>query len=303
MAQITTTNDILPAMKPGLDSITIIYESIEKNFLKTFGRKKTERNYIVTTQFRNMQVAQQTEEGSAAAFSGIKALGEKTIRIKNYTMGTAISFQALQDNLYKESAPRFAANLLKSQLERMNLESAKVFINGTNPAYPGWDGRPFFGTHSVLGFEVTNKLRIDAPMHEGTLFKLFQMNWNFRDPGGIRMASENKLLQVGIPGIRPATVLLQSDFRTGMASFETNPLKGRIADGTLLNRYILPNTYQIITNQEGLWFVERDTFRTASQGNVSVFALWLVSIVRYAFDFDSFYAALQGASAVVDDSL
>jgi hypothetical protein len=101
---------------------------------------------------------------------------------------------------------------------------------------------------------------------------------------------------------RQAFILLESKYRPGTSSFEANPSERAFPRSFKVNRYLKSNAYFIRTNQEGLWFFNRFGFHIAQQPNVSIWAIYISTIMRYLFSFDNFRSLLGGESGVAGNT-
>ncbi len=299
-----STQSIPNQKDPGYLFIQNVYPRMRKGWEADFKERKTYRAYEETSVNTMMGPALYRPEGTATPLGTINMSGRKRFNILSYGMKIGVTLEILEDNLYDEMGPQYGEALLQSQLECANIQAAGVFNNAENPAYVGWDGLPLLSTdHPVVGGTISNKVEIDSPIQENTLFDMLTMMWYFRAPSGIHMDKVEALhLTIAPPAARQVRVLLDSQFRPGTASFEINPSNGAILKGFEVNRYIKQNIYFLRTNQRGLWFFNRQEFKIAEDPNGDTWAIMVSSLVRYAFGFDDFRCVLGGKSAVTGNS-
>lgn len=305
MAQTTLSTSTLRALvRPGLLSIESVMDTMAKSWEPDFEEIKSFRNYEETAMIASMGSARKTAEGTASYVGSMNQAGFKRFQIWDFTISVPITWQLISDNLYPEMAPRYAKSLMQSQLERANIEAAEVYNQATNNAFVGFDDKPLLDTdHPVNGYTIANTTEIPSPLQEDSLFELLTAMWGFRAASGIKMDSVYAKLLIISPALaRQARVLLDSQFRPGTSSFEINPSNGTISDGFKVNRYIKPHMYFIRTNHTGLKYFNRQGFKIAQQPNVSTWAIYFSSIMRYNFGFDDFRCIVGSESSVVGNT-
>lgn len=301
---LVSTASIPNQKDPGYLFIQNAYPRMRKGWEADFKERKIYRAYEETSTNTLPGPALFRAEGTATPLGNIYMSGKKRFNVLSYGMKIGITLEILEDNLYDEMGPQYAEALLQSQLECANIQAASVLNNAENPAYVGWDGLPLLSTdHPVTGGTISNKVEIDSPIQENSLFDMLTMMWYFRAPSGIHMDKVEALhLTIAPPAARQVRVLLDSQFRPGTASLELNPSNGAVLNSFEVNRYIKQNIYFLRTNQRGLWYFNRQSFRIADDPNVDTWAIMLSSLMRYVFGFDDFRCVLGGKSAVTGNS-
>ena len=285
--QITNSALLQTIFKTGQLYIQSGYKSKTKPWEPEFTRRKTVRRFEDTSQIAGPGIAQERAEGTPSAIGVFQDWGAKRTQIRTYNMSIPLTYEVLADNLYADMAPKYFKSLLHSQIECQNVTASNVYSQAYNPRFRGWLPKPLLTTTLPIkdGF-ISNTLTVPSQPNEDTIYDLFKLYSNFRGPDGMRMDAKGLLGITSLNYARNFQVVLNSNFRTGTSSLETNPTQNLLSSGFKINKYMTPNLFFIRTDLDGLWFYDRETVRLLEDSNVSTMTQLINSMSRYGFTFD-----------------
>jgi hypothetical protein len=181
----------------------------------------------------------------------------------------AITRKSIDDNQYTSDFNQNNLGLANSFKQFKEIQAANIFNTGTTyDANVGCDGQPLFSTaHPVDGGTWANRFTTDLDLNESSLLQAcLNIQQNFVDEAGLKVAANAEKLLVPIQLIPTAERLTKSELRPGTANNDVNAIRtmpGGLTD-YVANRYFTSNTYWFIkTDLEGLDMWERVKFETS----------------------------------------
>lgn len=294
MGNITTTAMAHRLLEPGMFQVDMLYSKAPAEYKDYFDEYKSDRGQEWTLQMKGLGSSRLKAEGQDTYIDNFAQRFQQTFTNRTYSLGTIITQEMLEDNLYKEAFPQMAQSLQRAMMNTENVEAAKIINEGTNPNYQGWDGLPLFSVnHPFDGGTSANTFPVLTPLHEASLEQALTGIRHFRDQAGL-LIGDARGERLVIPSSLEwqAERLTQSQYRTGTNFNDINAIYNTksLPKGYTVSRYINPNVWFIRTNLQGLKKFERRAFKTNMQPNYSNETIMVASSARWVFGFDNWQA-------------
>ena len=283
---------------PGLRGITGKYEMIPSQYDKIFTKYNSKMALERTAEMRYLGYAQLKTEGGQTSFDN--NAGERFIYNQEHSeiaLGYAITRKAIDDNLYKTQFAPSNLGLMESFLQTKEIYGANVLNTATtyNSAIGG-DGVALCSTaHPIDGQTVGNRPTTDVDLNESTLLNgMISIRTNFRDQAGLKIFARGRKLIVP-PQLEPVAIrLTKTELRPGTADNDVNAIMttaGGLPEGYMVNDY-LTSAYAwfLLTNIEGLSYMERVKFETDMQVDFTTDNLLVKGYERYSFSYNNWRA-------------
>lgn len=201
---------------------------------------------------RPVGLAQLKAEGGATAFDN--APGERftwNISMMAIGLGTAITREALDDNLYKDHFGPQSMGLAESFAQTWEILHANILNNGSSVNYEtGGDGLALFSTQHTIDTGVyANTPSTQADLSEAALEAAFITIRSFPDQAGIKKFFRAKKLIVPPSLEFVAERLTKTELRVGTANNDIN---------AFLSAGALPEGYQVMDflTSPYAWFIK-----------------------------------------------
>ena len=276
---------------PGLAGVEGRYPQIPRQWPGYFARRNSKMALERVPEMRYTGLAQLKAEGAATPFDN--APGERFLwQIENlsYGLGTSITREALEDNLYKEHFGPTAIGLSESfaQMEEIvhaNIINQATSATSTTNPNGGGDGQPLFSTaHPIDNGTYANRPSPDLDLNETAIEYALQQIRVFPDQAGNRMLARGEKMLVPIPLEFTAKRLFAAELRPGSNTNDPNAfvLLGGLSKGFQVCDYFSsPYLWAIMTNVEGLVHFERTPFEIDMQVDPITQNLLLVGFQRF----------------------
>ena len=278
---------------PGLREITGKYPQIPQQWPSIFRTYKSEMALERTAEARFLGLASQKQEGAPVTFDN--NAGERFVYNQEHieiALGYAITRKAIDDNLYKTQFKPSNLGLMESFVQTKELYGANI-LNTGNALITGivGDGQALFSTaHPVDGATYANRPTVDADLNEATLLNgMISIRRQFVDQANLKFHARARKLVVP-PELEPVAIrLLQTELRPGTANNDVNAIRstsGGLAEGYMVNDYLTSTfAWFLLTNVEGLAFMERIKFETDLQVEFTTDNLLVKGYERYSFGY------------------
>ena len=286
---LTAIRDLL---LPGIRKVIGDYKQIPTQWSKIYAQGKSKMAVERTVAMRFLPTAQLKTEGAATSFDN--AAGERFVYNQTHVeigLGYAITRKAIDDNLYKTQFNPSNLGLQKSFNQTKEILAANVLNTGNvyNAAIQG-DGVSLINTaHPIDGRSVANQPSVDVDLNETTLLSSLIQIRQFRDNAGLLQMARGRKLVVPIQLEYVAARLTKTELRPGTADNDVNAL---IATGGLPEGYVvldfLTSAYAwfVLTDQEGLLYLDRIPFETDCQVDFVSDNLLVKGYERYSFGYE-----------------
>lgn len=278
---------------PGLRGIEGKYEQIPSQYDKIFTKHESKMALERTAEMRFLGLAQLKTEGGQTAFDN--NAGERYVYNQEHTeiaLGYAITRKAIDDNLYKTQFAPSNLGLIESFQQTKEIYGANVLNTATTyNASVGGDGVALISTsHPIDGGTVANRPTTDVDLNEATLLNaMISIRTNFKDQAGLKVFARGRRLVVP-PALEPTAIrLTKTELRPGTADNDVNAIMmtaGGLPEGYMVNDYLTsPTAWFLLTNIDGLSYMERVKFETDMQVDFVTDNLLVKGYERYSFGY------------------
>jgi hypothetical protein len=276
---------------PGLRGVEGKYEQIPSQYDKIFTKHDSKMALERTAEMRFLGYAQLKTEGGQTAFDN--AAGERYVYNQEHNeigLGYAITRKAIDDNLYKTQFAPSNLGLIESFAQTKEIYGANVLNTAdTYSASVGGDGKALCATdHPIDGSTVSNKATVE--LNESTLLNaMISIRTNFKDQAGLKIFARGRRLVVP-PSLEPTAIrLTKTELRPGTADNDVNAImmtSGGLPEGYMVNDYLTDtNNWFLLTNIDGLSYMERVKFETDMQVDFVTDNLLVKGYERYSFGY------------------
>ena len=278
---------------PGLRGIEGKYEMIPSQYDRIFTKHDSKLALERTAEMRFLGLAQLKTEGGQTSFDN--GAGERFVYNQEHSeiaLGYAITRKAVDDNLYKTQFHPSNLGLIESFQQTKEIYGANILNTATTyNANIGGDGVALCSTaHPIDGSTVANRPTTDVDLNEATLLNgMISIRTNFKDMAGLKVFARGRKLVVP-PQLEPVAVrLTKTELRPGTADNDVNAIlttAGGLPEGYMVNDYLTsPYAWFLLTNIDGLSYMERVKFETDMQVDFVTDNLLVKGYERYSFGY------------------
>ena len=278
---------------PGLRGIEGKYEMIPSQYDRIFTKHDSKLALERTAEMRFLGLAQLKTEGGQTSFDN--GAGERFVYNQEHSeiaLGYAITRKAVDDNLYKTQFHPSNLGLIESFQQTKEIYGANILNTATTyNANVGGDGVALCSTaHPIDGSTIANRPTTDVDLNEATLLNgMISIRTNFKDMAGLKVFARGRKLVVP-PQLEPVAVrLTKTELRPGTADNDVNAVSttaGGLPEGYMVNDYLTsPYAWFLLTNIDGLSYMERVKFETDMQVDFVTDNLLVKGYERYSFGY------------------
>jgi len=278
---------------PGLRGIEGKYEMIPSQYDRIFTKHDSKLALERTAEMRFLGLAQLKTEGGQTSFDN--GAGERFVYNQEHSeiaLGYAITRKAVDDNLYKTQFHPSNLGLIESFQQTKEIYGANILNTATTyNANVGGDGVSLCSTaHPIDGSTVANRPTTDVDLNEATLLNgMISIRTNFKDMAGLKVFARGRKLVVP-PQLEPVAIrLTKTELRPGTADNDVNAIlttAGGLPEGYMVNDFLTsPYTWFLLTNIDGLSYMERVKFETDMQVDFVTDNLLVKGYERYSFGY------------------
>ena len=272
---------------PGLAGVEGRYPQIPRQWPGFFGRRFSKMALERIAEMRYTGLAQLKNEGGATPFDN--APGERFIwQILNlsYGLGTSITREALDDNLYKDHFGPTTIGLAESFAQMEEIIHANLLNTATtvNPNFLGDQLALASTAHPIDNGTYANRPSPDLDLNEAAIEYALQQIRTFPDQAGNRMLARGEKLLVPISLEFTAKRLMAAELRPGTNTNDPNAfvLLGGLSKGFQTCDYFTSAfAWGILTSIEGLVSFERVPFEIDMQVDPVTQNLLLIGYMRF----------------------
>ena len=278
---------------PGLRGIEGKYEMIPSQYDRIFTKHDSKLALERTAEMRFLGLAQLKTEGGQTSFDN--GAGERFVYNQEHSeiaLGYAITRKAVDDNLYKTQFHPSNLGLIESFQQTKEIYGANILNTATTyNANVGGDGVSLCSTaHPIDGSTVANRPTTDVDLNEATLLNgMISIRTNFKDMAGLKVFARGRKLVVP-PQLEPIAIrLTKTELRPGTADNDVNAIlttAGGLPEGYMVNDFLTsPYAWFLLTNIDGLSYMERVKFETDMQVDFVTDNLLVKGYERYSFGY------------------
>lgn len=278
---------------PGLRGVEGKYEMIPSQYDKIFTKHDSKMALERTAEMRYLGLAQLKTEGGQTAFDN--SAGERYVYNQEHTeiaLGYAITRKAIDDNLYKTQFHPSNLGLIESFQQTKEIYGSNILNTATTyNASIGGDGVALCSTaHPIDGGTVANKPSVQVDLNEGSLLNgMIAVRTNFKDQAGLKVFARARKLIVAPQNEPVAIRLTKTELRPGTADNDVNAIlstAGGLPEGYMVNDFLTSAfPWFLLTNIDGLSFMERVKFETDMQVDFVTDNLLVKGYERYSFGY------------------
>lgn len=272
---------------PGLAEITGKYPDLPKRYNQIFDTATSKMSIERVAEMRYTGLAQLKSEGGATVFDN--SPGERfvyNIEHRSVGLGFAITREALDDNLYKESFNPQSMGLLESFAQTKEIFAANIINVGTtfNPLVGG-DGVALFATnHPIDNGTYANRPTTDLDLNEAALETALNQIRVYPDQAGLISMTRGRKMVVPIALQWAAERLTKTELRVGTNNNDVSAVytTGALPDGYIVNEFLTSSfAWFILTSVKGLAYYERVSFEMDMQVDPTTGNLLVMGYERY----------------------
>ena len=278
---------------PGLRGIEGKYEMIPSQYDRIYTKHDSKLALERTAEMRFLGLAQLKTEGGQTSFDN--GAGERFVYNQEHSeiaLGYAITRKAVDDNLYKTQFHPSNLGLIESFQQTKEIYGANILNTATTyNANVGGDGVALCSTaHPIDGSTVANRPTTDVDLNEATLLNgMISIRTNFKDMAGLKVFARGRKLVVP-PQLEPVAIrLTKTELRPGTADNDVNAIltaAGGLPEGYMVNDFLTsPYAWFLLTNIDGLSYMERVKFETDMQVDFVTDNLLVKGYERYSFGY------------------
>jgi hypothetical protein len=278
---------------PGLRGVEGQYEQIPSQYDKIFTKHDSKMALERTAEMRFLGYAQLKTEGGQTAFDN--SAGERYVYNQEHTeiaLGYAITRKAIDDNLYKTQFHPSNLGLIESFQQTKEIYGSNILNTATTyNASIGGDGVALCSTaHPIDGGTVANKPTVQVDLNEGSLLNgMIAVRTNFKDQAGLKVFARARKLIVAPQNEPVAIRLTKTELRPGTADNDVNAIlstAGGLPESYMVNDFLTSAfPWFLLTNIDGLSFMERVKFETDMQVDFVTDNLLVKGYERYSFGY------------------
>jgi hypothetical protein len=287
---------------PGLRGVTGKYDQIPARWPSVFTKGKSNMALERTVSMRYLGLAKLKSEGGQTSFDN--GAGERYVYNQEHNeiaLGYAITRKAIDDNLYKAQFQPSNLGLMQSFAQTKEIFAWNVFntANVYNPSIAG-DGVALCSTaHPIDGNTIANTPSVQVDLNEASLLNaMTTIPTTYLDNAGLKTFARARKLVVP-NALEPVAIrLTKTELRPGTADNDVNAIlstSGGLPDGYVCSEFLTSNfAWFLLTNIEGLLYLERIAFETDMQVDFTTDNLLVKGYERYSYGYND-WRALYGA--------
>jgi hypothetical protein len=246
-----------------------------------------------TAEMRYLGLAALKTEGGQTQFDN--GAGERYVYNQEHVeigLGYAMTRKAIDDNLYKTQFHPSNLGLIESFQQTKEIYGANIL--NTAQVYNqtiGGDGKALCAVdHPIDSGLVGNTPAVQVDLGESTLLNaMIGVRTNFKDQAGLKVFARARKLIIP-PQLEPVAIrLLKTELRPGTADNDVNAIlstSGGLTENFMVNDFLTsPFAWFLLTNIDGLSFMERIKFETDMQVDFVTDNLLVKGYERYSFGY------------------
>ena len=289
-------SQIKSELLPGLFDVRGSYDMIPRQWDKVFTTHKSNMALERSSQMRFLGLPQLKAEGGATAFDN--NAGERWVfnfEHQEVALGYAITRKAIDDNLYKAQFNPTNLKLQESFSQFKEIQGANILNTATTyNAAIGGDGQALLSvSHPYDGGTWANTPSVQVDLSESTLLQgMINVRTGFYNEAGLRILSRARRLVVPAALEPQAIRLTKTELRPGSADNDVNAIlmtAGGLPESYMVNDFLTsPYAWFLLTNIDGLSYMERVKFETDMQVDFVTDNLLVKGYERYSFGYYNF---------------
>ena len=240
-----------------------MYKQWPELYSKVFDLKSSEKHYEEIQGVTSFGLAPQKTQGAALVYDTENQGYNKRFTHVAYALGTQVTKEENDDNLYSEVGGSRVKMLGRSMQETVETVAFNHFNRAENSSYPGADGKELLATDhpNVNGGTWQNELTTAADLSETSLEDICILMSKATNDRGLKANIKPKTLLVAPDEMFNAKRIISSDLQNDTALNAKNILKsdGYFSGGPVVSPYLTDSdAWFVITDVEnGMTFFWR----------------------------------------------
>ena len=246
-------------MAPGLfDVMSLAYKSWPVEYSKYLKVKGSKKQYEKSSTIEGMGVAPEKNKGAAVNFDILTQGYDTTATHLTYAQGARVEREAYDDDLYSVFQGKLGQYLARSMNQRAEALGANILNNGFTSGLGG-DGSYLFATNHAhaAGGTYANKPTTDVDLSHTTLEAMLTLLENTKEANNMPIMLIPKLLIVSSTDRWAASVILESQLKSGVANNDKNPLLDLDLNYLVVHGLTDSDAWFVQADQHSLLFFER----------------------------------------------
>jgi len=248
-------------LAPGLKKvISLSFNRYPDQYSKIFNVMSSNKQTEKTSQLEGAGIAQSKDEGDSINYVDLTQGYDESFTHTTFALGLRISREMYDDDLYGQMK-KGATFLGRSIKQAMEVTGANIFNNGFTDAaaYHGGDSKPLFSASHPFarGGTGSNTPAAAADLSQTTLEAALTSFEDTTDSDGLTIQVIPKTLLVPTALRWTASVLLESQLKSGVANNDKNPLLD-LDLNYMVNNYLTDSdSWYILGDQNELMYYVR----------------------------------------------
>ncbi len=269
MASIITTGSAPKSLWPGINSWWgQNYNEHGMECRDLFEWRTSDKAYEEVVEIIGFGLAPEKEQGTSVQYASWNQGSINRFTNKAYALGFIVTYEEMQDNLYRELVMQRTQRLGFSMRTTKEIVCANVYNRAFDSNFTFGDGKELIATdHPTDSGDQSNELTIAADLSEASLEDLTIQIMNAKDSAGLQIRLSPQTLHVATQEVYTAERILGSVLQNDSANNAINALRSMsaIPGGFKVNHYF---------TDADAWFIRTD----ATDG--------MINFVREEMDFD-----------------
>ena len=249
-----STGSLGKALAPGLRAIFgLAYKEHPEYFRDIFDVVKSDRAFEEDLNFSSLGLAPIRPEGENTKYDSMHAAFLKRYVHDCYSLGFAITKNAMDDNMHNEIAVARSKSLARAMRLTKETVCANVLNRAFNSSYTGADGLELCSAAHVrsAGGTYANELAVAANLSEASLEQALIDLSKMKDDRGLNIVIEASSLIIPSDLVFEAQRIVKSPLRSGVADNDINASRdmGMVPNGIKKNPFLTSTT---------AWFLKTD---------------------------------------------
>ena len=287
----STTNSsiIKDFLRPGLNSVVTYNDNRKPICMQIFKKQNSTQNFEIDAEVAMFGLGRSKAEGSGITYDTMQETFKTIYLNRAYGIGSIITHEAIQDNLYKKMFPTQSEGLRNSMEQLMEVNAASVFNNAFDTNYPIGDALPLISTAHLLGNGSTqsNGVSVAVGLNEVAVQDFSTQIKKMRAASGLFDNIAPRRFIVPEELAYNATRLLQSQYRPATANNDIAVIPGMnlVPEGCISWRYLTnPTAWFIQTDAPvGFQFFDREALNFSTHEDVDTRSIKVTAYQRYSF--------------------
>lgn len=298
---LVTASTIAKALVPGVRRFYgDMLEKQDSVHDKMYDKETSVRKYEEYVQLVGLGLLTKKTEGRAITFDHIRQGFVTRLMAETWALGFAISYEAFQDNQYKQLLNNQTARLARATAATLDVLAALPYNRAFNSSYVGGDGKELLATdhpHPGGGGTWSNELATAADFSEAAVEQAIIDIGEWKDARGIPMKA--KVTNIVHPNALRHDVarFLMTENTLGSANNDKNVARSMIKGSVLSYDLTDSDAWFLRTNIPGLRFIEREKPRFGTDNDFQTENAYFKVVMRNVFGWDDPHALFGSPGA------